>query len=168
MLIKRDNDSGNGVAPDKLAGTVHRPVEVGLLRDLFAAPLCLLLVDDPGVQVGVDRHLPARHAIQRKSRRHFTNACCPFGDDDKLNHDNDDEDNHANDNLVAGDKVAERLDHSAARFQVVAFGTGQDQAGRGDVQDQPAKGRRQQQRREDAELQRRSDIDGRQQHDHGD
>ncbi len=33
----RDDDAGDGVAADELAGTVHRPEEVGLLRD-FAPP----------------------------------------------------------------------------------------------------------------------------------
>ena len=33
MLITRDEDAGDGVAADELAGTVHRAVEVGLLRD---------------------------------------------------------------------------------------------------------------------------------------
>ena len=36
---ERDDDAGDGVAADELAGTVHGPVEVGLLRDLLAAAL---------------------------------------------------------------------------------------------------------------------------------
>ena len=36
---ERDDDAGDGVAADELAGTVHGAVEVGLLRDLLAAAL---------------------------------------------------------------------------------------------------------------------------------
>ena len=31
---RRDDDGGDGVAADELRGTVHRPVEVGLVGDL--------------------------------------------------------------------------------------------------------------------------------------
>jgi hypothetical protein len=55
---QRDDDAGDGVAADELAGTVHGAEEVGLLGDLLAAALGLVFVDDAGVEVGVDRHLP--------------------------------------------------------------------------------------------------------------
>ena len=36
---QRDDDAGDGVAADELAGTVHGSEEVGLLRDFGAAAL---------------------------------------------------------------------------------------------------------------------------------
>ena len=94
---ERDDDAGDRVAADELAGTVHRPVEVGLLRDLLAAALGLGLVDDAGVQVGVDRHLLAGHGVQGEPGGDFADARGALGDHDELNHEDDDEDDDADD-----------------------------------------------------------------------
>ena len=113
---ERDDDAGDGVAADELAGTVHRPVEVGLLRDFLAAALGFALVDDAGVQVGVDRHLLAGHAVQGEAGGDFADARGALGDHDELNDDDDDEDDDADDDLaVAGDELGERRDHAAGR-----------------------------------------------------
>ena len=49
--------------------TVHGAVEVGLLCRSPARPLAGLgLVDQPGVQVGVDRHLLAGHGVEGEAR----------------------------------------------------------------------------------------------------
>ena len=119
MLIERDDDAGDRVAADELAGTVHRPVKVRLLRDLLAAPLGLGFVDDAGVQVGVDRHLLAGHGVQREPRGHFADARGALGDHDELNHEDDHEDDDADDELVAGHELAERLITSPGRMQPV-------------------------------------------------
>ena len=63
-----DQDAGDRVAAHELARAVHRAVEVGLLRDLVAPRDGLLLRDEAGVQVGVDRHLLAGHRVQREAR----------------------------------------------------------------------------------------------------
>ena len=47
------------------------------------------LVDDAGVQVGVDRHLPAGHAVQGKAGGHFADARGALGDHDELDDDDD-------------------------------------------------------------------------------
>ena len=57
---QQDDHARDGVAADELPRTVHGAEEVGLAIDLVAAPVCFVLVDEPGVQVGVDGHLPAR------------------------------------------------------------------------------------------------------------
>ena len=110
-IDERDHDAGDGVAADELAGTVHGPVEVGLLGHLFAAAAGLVLRDESGIQIGVDRHLLARHAVQREPRSHFADAGGTLGDDQKLNRDQDREDRKPNEELPAGDELAERLNH---------------------------------------------------------
>ena len=84
-----DDDAGDRVAADELAGTVHRAVEVGLLRDLAAAPARLVLADQAGVQVGVDRHLLAGHRVQREARRDLGDAAGALGDDHEVDDDQD-------------------------------------------------------------------------------
>ncbi len=65
----QDQDAGDRIAADELAGTVHRAVEVGLAAHFLAPRPGLVLVDQAGVQVGVDGHLLARHRVQGEARR---------------------------------------------------------------------------------------------------
>ena len=119
--VDQDNhDAGDGVAADELAGAVHGAEEVGLLRNLLPAALGLAIVDHAGVQVGVDGHLLARHAVQGKSGGHLADARGALGDDHELNQHDDREDHQADDDLVgaggaAGDELAEGLHHAAGR-----------------------------------------------------
>ena len=116
---ERDDDARNRVAAHELAGTVHRSVEVGLVRDLVAATLGFLLVDHAGVQIGIDRHLTTRHAVQREACRHFADPRGAFGDHHELNDHDDDEDDQPDDDLVAGHELAEAANHLAGRRQLV-------------------------------------------------
>ncbi len=95
-----DHDAGDGVAADELAGPVHRAEEVGLLENLLPAALCLALVDHAGAKVGVDRHLLARHAVERESGGDLADPRGALGDDDELNQHDDREDHQADDHVV--------------------------------------------------------------------
>ena len=66
ILIKVINRIAAIASPrNKLRGTVHGSVELGLHWSIFWR-LCtrLVLVDQPVVQVGVDSHLLAGHFVQ--------------------------------------------------------------------------------------------------------
>ena len=68
-------DAGDGVAADgKLGGAIHRAVEIGFLLDLQAAGGGGGLVDDSGVEFGIDRHLLARHGVERETGRDLGDA----------------------------------------------------------------------------------------------
>ena len=116
---QQDDDAGDRVAADEPARPVHRPEEVRLAIDLVAAAVGLVLVDQPGVQVGVDRHLPAGKPVEREPRGHFADTGRPLGDHHELDHDQDREQDHADDHLVAGHERAERADHAAGRIEAV-------------------------------------------------
>ena len=161
-----NNDARDSVAANKLAGTVHRSIKIGLLRDFFPASLSFFLIDNARIHVGIDCHLPARHSIQGKAGGHFTDACRPLRDHHKLNHDDDHEDDYADDKLIARHEFAKRLDDAASRQHLVMPAMRQNQPRASYVQYQSAQSRGQQHRREDIEFQRRANIDGRQQHDH--
>ena len=95
---EQDQDAGDGVAAHELAGTVHGAEEVGFLGH-FLAPLAGLgFADQAGVEVGVDRHLLARHRVKREARGDFGDPAGAFGDhnevDDGQNHEADDADSH--------------------------------------------------------------------------
>ena len=154
-----DDDAGDRIAADELARTVHRSVEVGFLRDVRAALAGLVLADQAGVQVGVDRHLLAGHRVQGEARRDFRDAARAVRDHDELDHDQDHEDDHADRVVAADDEGAEGLDDLAG------LAVQQDQAGGRDVQRQPEERQDQQHRGEGAELQRLLDVEADHEHD---
>src|SRR6185369_7540227 len=81
---ERDDDAGDGIAADELAGTIHGPEKVGLAGDLDSPALGLFFVDGSRVQVGIDRHLPAGHTVQSEAGRHFADPGGAFGNDQEL------------------------------------------------------------------------------------
>ena len=160
---EQDQDAGDGVAADELAGTVHRAVEIGFLAHFLAAQLGFLARQQTGVEVGVDRHLLARHGIEDEAGGHFRDAAGTFGDDHEID-DGQDREDHDADRIVAADhEFAEGGDHLAGRV-VAVLAIEQDDPGRGDVQRQPQHGGDQQHDREDGEVQRTLHVDHRQQH----
>ena len=143
-----DDHAGHRVAADELARAVHRAVELRLLRDLLAAVAGLVLVDQARVQIGVNRHLLARHRVQREPRRHFRNAARALDDDDELDDAQDQEHHQPDHHVAADDEVAERVDDLAG------VAVQQHQPRGGHVQRQPEQRGEEQQRRERRELQR--------------
>ena len=117
-----DQDAGDRVALDELRGTVHRAVEVGLAGDLGAARARLLVGDLAGVQVGVDRHLLARHGVEGEARGHLGDAAGAVRDHDELDHDQDQEDDEADDDVAADDEVAERRRRRGRRRRAAGSG----------------------------------------------
>ena len=73
QVDEQDQQAGDGVAAHKLTGTVHGTVELGFLGDFGPAGLGLALVDQAGVEVGVDGHLLAGHGVEGKPRAHLGN-----------------------------------------------------------------------------------------------
>ena len=111
---------------------------------LFPAGACFGFVDQPGVEIGIDRHLFAGQSIQGEARGHFRDANRAMVDDDVLDRDQHQEDHRANDVVAADDETSERFDH-VARGGSSGVSVQQNQARRRNVQCQPEQ-REQQQR----------------------
>ena len=90
-----------------LRGAVHGAEEGRFLLQLLAALLGLVLVDQAGGQVGVDRHLLAGHGVQGEAGRDFGDAARALGDDDEVHDHQDGEDDHADDEVAAHHQLAE-------------------------------------------------------------
>jgi hypothetical protein len=118
-----------------------------------AALARLVLVDQAGVQVGVDRHLLARHRVEGEARADLGDAAGALGDDDEVDHHQDDEHDDADRVVAADQEVAEGLDHLARRVRA-GMALQQHDAGRGHVERQPQQRRDQQHRREHREVER--------------
>src|SRR5262249_14939979 len=90
---QHDDDPGDRIPLDELAGPIHRAVERGFPCKYLAPPLRLFLIDEAHVQIGVDAHLLARHTVQRETRCHFGHTLSTVGNDNVLdNHQNEEDD----------------------------------------------------------------------------
>ena len=121
--VDRGDDHGrHRVALDELRGTVHGSVEVGLAGDLRAAVARVMVGDQPGIQVGVDRHLLTGHGVEGEPGGDLGDASGAVGHDHELDHDQDQEDHEPDHDVSADDELTEVADDAAG----VALG--QDQA----------------------------------------
>ena len=132
---------------------------------VLAALARLVLVDQAGGEVGVDRHLLAGHGVEVEARRDFGDAARALGDDDEVHDHQDREDDDADDEVAAHHEVAERLDDVAGGVGALVA-VREDQARRGEVERQPQHGRDQQHGREGGEFERRLDEQRRHQDQH--
>jgi hypothetical protein len=129
--------------PTKLMATMTIPAIASPLTNFEG----LLLGDEPGVQVGVDRHLLARHRVEREPGPDFGDALGALRDDDELDDGEDEEDHGADHERPADRDLAERLD------DLPGVRLAEDEARRGDVQAEPEERGHQEQAREDREVQ---------------
>ena len=102
----KNQDRGDGVALDEFRGTIHGAVKVGLLGDFLTPDLGFLIRQHAGIEIGVDRHLLARHRIKGKARRHFRHPAGTAGDNDKVDDDQDQEDKQPDGVIAGNDKVS--------------------------------------------------------------
>jgi hypothetical protein len=90
-----DQDAGHGIAAHELGRTVHGAVEVGFLGGFGAAALGFLLVDEAGVEVGIDGHLLAGHGVEGEAGAHFGDPPGTLGDHHEVDQGQDDEHHQA-------------------------------------------------------------------------
>ena len=83
-------------------------IEVRFVGRLLAPALGLHLVDEPGVEIGVDGHLLPGHGVEGEAGRHFGYAAGPGGDDHELDDDEDEEDD--DDDVIIEDDDDEEED----------------------------------------------------------
>ena len=156
---------GDGVAAHELRRAVHGAEEARFVLQRLAALLGLLLVDQAGREVGVDRHLLAGHRIEREARRDLRDAPRALGDDDEVHDHEDREDDQPDDEVAAHHEAAEGLDDLAGGVGA-GVALGQDEPRRGEVERQAHHGRDEEDRREGRELQGRADEQRGHHHEH--
>ena len=110
---EQNQDRGDGVAAHEFAGAVHGAEEIGFMRRPPAALRGVFLIDQAGIEIGIDRHLLAGHAVQREPRGDFGDAARALGDDDKIDDDQNRENDDADGVVAADHERAERFDHAA-------------------------------------------------------
>ena len=126
-----DDDRGDGIALHEFHRPVHRPVKLAFRFQLRPPRLCGGQVDQPRPHVAVDRHLLARHRIQREPRRNLGHPFRTLGDHDEVHDGQDQEDDHPDDKVPLDHEVPEGF-HDMAGIRLK-----QDQPRRGDRQRKP-------------------------------
>jgi len=147
QIDRHDHHRGDRVAAHELADTVHRGVEVRFAREVAAASARLLLADPAGVEIGVDRHLLARHRIESEARGDFGDAARALGHHCEVDDRDDDEDHDSDRVIVTDDDASECLDDAAGGVRS-AIAMKQDEPRRGDIERQAQQRRDQQDGRE--------------------
>ena len=152
--IDRQNDEARDrVAAHEFRGAVHRAEEGAFFLEFAPACLSDLFVDEAGRKVGVDRHLLAGDGVERKACADFGDAGRAFGDDEEVNRHQNEEDDDADEEVAAHDKMREAADDVAGRGRPLGAAGENEPCGR-DVEREPQDGRDQQNRREGGELER--------------
>ena len=161
-----DQEAGDGIAAHELRRTVHRAVEGAFLFQLAAAALRLLLVDQAGREIGVDRHLLAGNGIEGEARADFGDTRRTLGDDDEVHGDQDQKDDQTDDEVAAHDQVGKAGDDATGRIMALMT-VRKDDAGCRNVQRQPGHGGNQKDDRKGREIQRFLDPQRHHQDQHG-
>ncbi len=159
-----EQNGGHGIALAEAGSAVHGAVELGFARHGFAAGASLVLVDEPGVEVGVDGHLLAGHGVESEARGDFGGAHRSVADHQKLNGDEGDEQHEADHVVAADDELSEGGD-DAARGGDAFIAVQQDAARTGEVERQTEEREQQQQAGKDRELHRTENVNRREQDD---
>ena len=157
-----DEHAGDRIALHEFRGAVHRAVEVGLLRDDRAALAGGGLVDEAGVQVGVDRHLLAGHRVEREARGDLGHAAGALRDDDEVDADEDQEQDETYGVVAADDELSKCFDHLARAS------LREDEARGTDVQREPEQREQEEEGGERAELEWVARVERDEQHDERD
>ena len=143
-----DDHRRHGITSNKLRSTVHGSVKVGFLLHLTPAGPRLLFIDNPSAQLGIDGHLLARHGVQGKTGRHFSDTACTLGDDHKVDDHQDGEDDDTHHVIATDDKVTKGLNNMSG------IAVDEDQPSGGHIEGQPKQGDEEQQGRKHGELRR--------------
>jgi hypothetical protein len=163
---QHDQEAGDGVAAHEFRGAVHGAVKAGLVLQVLAPAPRFLLVDEAGIEIGVDRHLLARHPVEVEARRDFRDASRTLGDDDEIHDHQDRENDDADDEVAAHDEIAERFDDMAGGGRALVA-VRQNEPRRGEVEREPQHGGDEQHGGKGGEFERRLDEQGRHQNQHG-
>ena len=139
-IDQRDENARDSIASHEFAGTIHRTVEVGFFLHLETAARRGEFVNDAGIEFRIDGHLFARHGVQGETRGHLGDTACALRDNHEI-------DNHQNDENHRADEVVSLNEHLAEGFNDAAgVAIQENQARGGDIQGQPQKRYRQQDR----------------------
>ena len=160
---REDQEASDSIALHELGRTVHRAIEIGFGRHLDAPRPRLVGRHQPGVEIGVDRHLLAGQGIEGEARADFGDAARALGDDDHVDDHQHREHDDADDIVAADQEGAERLDDMAGR-RAAFMPVDQNDARRGDVEAEPEQGGEQQHGRESGEIERLLRIERHHQH----
>src|SRR6056300_1802164 len=81
----KDQNTRHGISANELRATIHRTIEVSLLGYLSTTIPRLILIDEPGVEISINRHLFTWHRIKRKAGAYFGDSTRSLSNNHKVN-----------------------------------------------------------------------------------
>ncbi len=154
----QDDHGRHHVPADEFGGAVHRAEKIRLAAQRVAAPLGGLRAEDAGIDLGIDRHLPAGQGVQHEAGGNLGDAAGALGDDNEIDDDENDEDDAADEVIAADRELAEGFDDTPGRTWP-GIAVEQNRARGGDVQRQAHQRRGQQHGGEGGKFRRRGDVE---------
>ncbi|MNH94538.1 hypothetical protein D3C73_471590 [compost metagenome] len=152
--VDEDNDdAGDGIALDELHRAVERAVQLAFALQHAAFFLGFLGRHGAGLEVAVDAHLLAGHAVQREARRDFGHPLRTLGDHDELDNSDNGKDHEAHHQAFADHELTEGGD------DLPRISLAEDQPAGADRQRQAEQGGQQQQRRKGRETEDAFDVE---------
>ena len=153
-----DEQACHCVTLHEFGNPVERAEEIRLGQFLFAAQLCLGMVDGPCRHVAVDGKLSTRHPVERESRADLGHAAGAFCDDDEIDDQKHAEDHETEQDAAAHDEIGEAFDDVTGCVRS-RMALPDDQLGGGNVEGKPQQKAGQKDSREGGKIERAFDED---------
>ncbi len=116
-IDEQNHDPCHGISAHKLAGPIHGPIKIRFLGNIEATLTGFFLTDQTGIEIGIDGHLFTGHGIQGKTGAHLSNSARSFGDHDKVDDHQDQENHDPHCKIPPHQKVSKGLDDLPRRIR---------------------------------------------------
>ena len=125
---QRDNEPRHRIAAHEFRRTVHGTEKRAFVFQFLTAATGLVFVDQSSAHIGIDRHLFARHRIEREPRGNLGDTGRTLCNHNEVDDHEDGKDHHADDEIARHDELGETLDYIPRRMETrMAFA--EDQPG---------------------------------------
>ena len=148
-----DDKARHGIAADEFGGAVHGAMKGAFLLQLPPPAPGFRFIDQSGREIGIDRHLLARHGIQAEARSDLGDTAGALGHHHEVHDEQDGEDNQPHHHIAAHQEAAEGGNDMARRLRAL-MPMGQDGPRRGDIERKTQQGGQQQHLRKCREIER--------------
>ena len=107
----QNQNAGNGIAFYEFTGTIHRTIKIGFGSNIRTPLLRLIGINQPCIQIRINRHLLAGHCVQSKAGTYFRYPACTFGNDHEINDHQNDEHHQTNGVITTDQHFTECLNY---------------------------------------------------------
>ena len=111
----QNQNAGNSITFNKFRCTIHGAIKIGFFGDVVTAFFGLFVGQHASIQIGINRHLFAGHGVERKAGGYFRYPASAFGNHQKIDDHQNNEDKNTHSIIAGDDKFAKGFDHFTSR-----------------------------------------------------